>query len=61
METIDEKFDNKMKVELVKLLKRPLKEGELINADMDSNLVNEILWQLVKELDERVKLLESKK
>lgn len=57
---IDQKYDNISKIELEKMLKRPAKENELASADSDANLVNECLWQLVKELDERVKLLEKK-
>lgn len=56
---ISEKFDSVLKIELEKKLKRPASVGEITNADNDSDLVNETLWQLVVELDKRVSTLEE--
>lgn len=57
---LDTKFDNIIKEELEKRLKRPALPHELINSDTDSDLVNEVLWQLVKDLEARVRILEKK-
>ena len=59
MDNIDKKFDQILATELEKRLNRKPKVNELINADFDSDLVNECLWQLVKELTDRVDKLEN--
>lgn len=61
METIDTKYDIISKTELEKQLKRPATPAEIINSDNDTNLVTETLWQLIKELEERISILEAKK
>lgn len=58
--TIDEKYDDISKAQLEKSLGRNAKISELKNADTDSNLVTECLWQLIKEQESRIKILESK-
>mgnify|MGYP001605191668 CR=1 FL=1 len=57
---MDKEYDIILEKELEKKLNRKPSSSEIINADTDSNLVNECLWQLIKELDARVKLLEKK-
>lgn len=57
---IDKQYDAILKTELENRLKRPAKPDEVINADKDSDLVNETLWQLVKDLATRVTILEEK-
>lgn len=59
--TLDQKYDDLSKVELQKRLKREPFDSEIINAEYDNDLVSEVLWQLIKDLEARIKLLESKK
>lgn len=56
---ISTQFDNILKTELTKRLKRDPLQTELVNADNDSDLVNETLWQLVENLANRVQALED--
>ena len=56
---IDELYDTKLKTVLETRLKRAASAQEVINADTDSDLVTETLWQLLVALDERVKILEE--
>jgi len=44
------KFDTIIETELRKRLKREPSINELKNADTDSDLVNEVLWQMVNDL-----------
>lgn len=56
--TAEKKFDDTIKLELEKRLKREPLDHELKNADTDSDLVNEVLWQMVNDL---YNMLESQK
>ncbi len=56
---INQQFDSKLKTELEKRLKRQAKPNELINADNDGDLVNEVFWQLIVDLADRVEKLEE--
>ncbi len=64
--TIEEKYDVDTKYdalnvdELQKRLNRPPTAGEIINSDKDNDLVNEVMWQLIKELSQQIKDLETK-
>jgi len=58
--TLDQKYDEITATELQKRLKREPTSSEVINADTDSDLNAEIYWQLIKDLEERIKALESK-
>ena len=58
--TIDNNYDLKLKTNLERRLNRPAKPSELINSDNDSDLVIETLWQIIVELEERIKNLEVK-
>lgn len=57
---INDDYDAKLVATLQKRLNREPKDNEKINADFDSDLVNEILWQLIVKLNERVSILEKK-
>lgn len=59
MDKEDTHFDTLLKVELEKRLNRKAHANELVNSDNDSDLVNEVLWQLVKDLIKRVTKLEK--
>ena len=59
MKTLDEQYDDISKTELEKGLGRPALPHEIKNADTDANLVTECLWQLVKDLEKRIKNLEN--
>lgn len=59
--TIDEKYDDLAKAELEKRLKREPTQSEIINAEFDTDLVNEVLWKLVKDLELRLSTLENAK
>ena len=61
MENIDDKYDELNKIELERRLKRPATSAELINSDNDSDLVNEVMWRLLKDLDSRLRALEKDK
>lgn len=54
-------FDARLKNSLTKRLCREPLPHELINADNDADLVNEVLWQMVLELTKRVAALEAQK
>lgn len=58
---ISKTYDTIIASELEKRLNRKPSKGELINADTDADLVNETLWQLVVQLNERISTLENKK
>lgn len=53
-------FDDTLKDQLTKRLGREPLENELINADNDSDLVNEVLWRLVCNAFNRLAALEKK-
>ena len=57
---IDKEFDTIIQVELKKRLKRDPLPSEIINADNDSDLVNETMWQLLLKLNDRINVLEKK-
>ena len=61
MKTLDQQFDDIALTELRKRMNREPKPNEIINGDKDSDLVNEVMWQLVKDLEGRIKALEKKK
>ena len=52
-------FDTILAAELSKRLKRTPSHSERINADTDSDLVNETLWQIILKLSDRVTALEA--
>ena len=56
---IDQKYDTIAIPELEKRLNRQPTDSEIINSDKDSDLVTETLWQLIKDLEARVKILED--
>jgi len=56
----DTKFDTIIEIELKKRLKREPSSDELRNADTDSDLVNEVLWQMVNDLYNEVEKLKQK-
>ena len=57
---ITKEYNKILEKTLEEKLNRKPTADEVINADNDANLVNECLWQLMLELDKRVKLLEDK-
>lgn len=57
---ISQAFDQLLRTELAKRLGREPLPNEVVNADNDSDLVNEILWELVFNLNDRVTKLEQK-
>jgi hypothetical protein len=60
MKTIDQDYDEKIRVVLERRLNRPAKPNEILNADTDTDLVSETMWEILKEQNERISLLESK-
>jgi len=58
---INTDYDKKLKGATEKYLNRPAKQNELVNADNDSNLVTETLWQIIVEMEARITLLEKNK
>lgn len=57
---VDTKYDELNLVELEKRLKRKPTKAEVINSDNDSDLVNEVMWQLVKDMAQKLSDLETK-
>ena len=57
---INKDYNEKLKKELEKHLNRPAKEHEITNADSDSNLSLEALWQIIVQLEGRITELEKK-
>lgn len=57
---IDKIYNDTLKAELTKRLGRKPLANEMVNADNDSDLVNEVLWQLVCNLQNRIAALEVK-
>ena len=57
---IRQRYDEIIRSELRKRLKREPTPNELANSDTDSDLVNETMWQLIEDLSERVERLERK-
>lgn len=57
--TLDQDYDAILKTQLELRLKRPALSSELTNADNDSDLVTETLWQLVVSLEKRIAALEK--
>mgnify|MGYP001577116496 CR=1 FL=1 len=57
---MDKEYDIILEKELEKKLNRKPSSSEIINADTDSNLVNECLWKIMLELEKRINLLEKK-
>lgn len=53
-------FDTIIQTELKKRLNRAPKSNEAANADTDSDLVNETLWQMIAGLYDRIEALEKK-
>lgn len=60
VDPIDTDYDAKLKANLEAKLRRPAKAHELVNADNDSDIVSETLWQIICELSARVAALEKK-
>ena len=56
---MDKDYDTILKETLEKRLKRSASSDEIINADNDADLVNETLWQLINQMDIRLKKLEN--
>lgn len=56
---IDAQYDEISKTELEKRLKRPATRAEVANADTDSDLVNEVFWQLIKEINGELKRISA--
>jgi len=59
--TLDQKYDEIVLTELQRRLKREPTPNEIINGDNDSDLNAEIYWQLIKDLEERIKVLETER
>jgi len=59
IKTIDTNYDDKLEVILEKRLKRKATISELTNADNDSDIVNETMWQIMKEQEARIISLEE--
>lgn len=55
---IDTLYDTTLKSELKNRLKRQPLASELVNADNDSDLVNEVMWQIISNLNDRLTALE---
>lgn len=53
------RFDDILKIELKKRLKREPTNSEIINGDTDADLVSEIMWQLIEDLDKRLDTVEK--
>ena len=58
--TVDTLYDEKNREELARRLKREPTLNELKNSENDSDLVTEVMWQVIKDLSERVVNLEAK-
>ena len=58
--SIDKNYDSKLKINLEARLNRPATPSEIINSDRDADLVNETLWQLIVELEQRILILEQR-
>lgn len=58
--TIDEKYDEKNATELGRILKREPTPAEIANSDNDTNLVTEVMWQLMKDMSDEIELLKNK-
>ena len=58
--TLNQNYDIKLKTNLEKRLNRLASNDELINADKDSDLVNEVLWELIVDLEQRIINIEKK-
>lgn len=56
---IEKTYDLKLKTNLEKRLNRSAFPNEIINADKDSDLVNETLWQIIVEMEQRIISLEK--
>lgn len=56
---IEKEYDTRLKNSLEKRLKRPATTDELVNADNDSDLVTETLWQMLCEMEKRIAALEK--
>lgn len=57
---INKDYDDRLKNNLALRLNRDAMPHEVINADFDSDLVNQTLWELILSLHARVLALESK-
>lgn len=57
---ITKDYDDRLKNNLTLRLRRAALSHEEINADNDSDLVNQTLWELILTLHARVLALESK-
>jgi hypothetical protein len=56
---INAEYDVLNKAQLEKRLKREPTAAELINSDNDSDLVTEIMWELMLSLADRIVALET--
>jgi hypothetical protein len=54
------KFDQTIAAELAKRLNRKPSKDELANADTDSDLVNEVLWQMINDLYNEIEKINKK-
>ncbi len=53
-------YDNISKNELRKRLKREPTVTELANSDTDADLVNETMWQMMRDFHDRLVAIEEK-
>ena len=60
MKTANDRYNEIFDAELERRLKRPATVAERTNADNDSDLVNEVLWQMIDELYTAVSLIKDK-
>jgi len=59
IEEIESKYRRLSEQELEKRLKRKPSKTEIANSDTDSDLINEVFWQIIKEFDARIGALEK--
>lgn len=57
---VDTKYDELNLIELEKRLQRKPTASEIINSDKDNDLVNEVMWQLIKDMAKKIGDLETK-
>lgn len=56
---LDTQYDQINLDVLTKRLNRPPSHAELVNSDNDSDLVNEVMWRLLKQMNDRITTLEN--
>ena len=57
---VNTQYDALNIIELEKRLQRKPTTSEIINSDKDNDLVNEVMWQLIKQLSQQLEDLETK-